>query len=569
MQSVIATDAPSGPVRNPRIPPTDPDRFSPVALLRAAPPRIWLITGLFGLLLAGWSVLVPQYHAPDEPNHADAIMRLEQGKGWPHPGHAFVLPDGVGAIAASPLGAVKNRYVLFSGPIPRSEAVPRSQRPAWKDLGADQPPGGVQQIVQHPPLYYGIEAAVFRIVPGWGDSLRWDVTIGLMRLMTVLMVAPLPLLAWATARRLTGDETASTVAALMPLAVPEICHIGSVVSNDSLTMTLGGLATLVIAYILRGDLSKRTAAWLGVSVGLGLFTKTLAIVMVPMALAAFFLAWRRARRDEVAAAAAADGPAGSRVRVPLPQLAIASVLAVATGAWWEIVSIVRYHTFQPTTPGFPPGRYLGHHWGALLHYLYEALPWRWWGTVGWFEVNIPFELVVVASSVLIVLYALGVVRADGWRRRTDLLVMLWPTAALYAIVSGQAISYFHRTYYVTGISGRYLYAGVVGICVGMGAGCAKLPAVIARWTPPALVLVAVAIQAEAAKLVARHFWQPVGGGVREIWGAMSAWAPWPPLALQIVFVLIVAGVLAAFGLCLRLALAAPARGGNHRMSVIR
>lgn len=547
MQTVIATDAPSGPVRHRATPPGDPDRFSPLALLRAAPLRIWVITGLFALLLAGWSVLVPQYHAPDEPNHADAVMRLEQGKGWPHPGHAIVTPDGVGAIAASPFGAVTNRRALFSGPIPRSEAAPRDQRPAWKDLGAGQPTGSVQQIVQHPPLYYGVEAAVFRIVPGWGDSLRWDVTIGLMRLMTVVMVTPLPFLAWGATRRLIGSETASTVAALVPLAVPEICHIGSVVSNDSLTMTLGGLATLVIAYVLRGDLSKRTAAWLGVSVGLGLFTKTLAIVMVPMALAAFFLAWRRAGRD-----------AGTRGPAPVAQVAIASGLAIVTGAWWEIVSIVRYHTFQPTTPGFPPGRYLGHDWSNLIHYLYEALPWRWWGTVGWFEVNIPLELVVVASSVLIVLYALGLIRADGGRQRTDLLVMLWPTAALYAIVSGQAIDYFHHTYYVTGISGRYLYAGVVGICVGVGAGCAKLPAVLARWTPAAVLVVAVAIQAEAAKLVARHFWQPIGGGVREIWGAMSAWAPWPPQVLQLLFALIVLGIVAAFGLCVRLALAAPA-----------
>jgi small subunit ribosomal protein S36 len=545
VQSVIATDAPSDPVRTSPDAPADRARFSPLVLVRAAPIRIWVITGLFGLLLAGWSVLVPQYHAPDEPNHADAVMRLEQGKGWPHPGHAFVLPDGVGAIAASPFGAATNRYNLFSGPIPQSQAVPRSQRPAWKDLGTGQQPGGIQQIVQHPPLYYAAEAAVFRIVPGWGDSLRWDVTIGLMRLMSVLMVTPLPFMAWAAARRLTGDENAATVAALVPLAVPEICHIGSVVSNDSLTMSLGGLSTLVVAYILRGDLSKRTAGWAGVSVGLGLFTKTLAVVMVPMVLAAYFLAYRRARRD---------APRRARVRFPTVQLVIASVLAIASGAWWEIVSLVKYGTFQPTTPGFPPGRYLGRHWGTLIHYLYQALPWRWWGTIGWFEVNIPFRLVVVASSVLVILSAVGVVRAGDWRRRNDLLVMLWPTVALYVIVSGQAISYFHRTYYVTGISGRYLFAGVVGICVGVGAGCAKLPAAIARWTPAAVLVVAVAIQIEAAKLVGRHFWQPAGGGIRDIWDAMSAWAPWPPLTLELVFALIVAGILAAFGLCVRLAL---------------
>nr|MDT0667014.1 hypothetical protein [Micromonospora sp. DSM 115978] len=80
-------------------------RFRPLHLLRTTPVHVWLLVALFGLVLAGWSVIVPQYHAPDEPNHTDAVMKIVQDQGWPHPGGVTVSSDGVGAIAYSPYGS--------------------------------------------------------------------------------------------------------------------------------------------------------------------------------------------------------------------------------------------------------------------------------------------------------------------------------------------------------------------------------------------------------------------------------------------------------------------------------
>lgn len=502
-----------------------PERFSPLRIARTAPPRVWAVVALHALLLACWSVLAPQYHAPDEPNHVDAVMRLEQGKGWPRPGHAFVTDNGVGAIAASPFGTRQAPYRLNPRPIRQADAPPRNGRPAWNELTAPPELRGqlIQQHVAHPPLYYAVDAGILWLLPGH-DGWRWDVTVGALRLLSVLMVAPLPLLAWAGAHRLTGSAAAGTAASVVPLAVPQLTHIGSAVNNDNLLALLGGLVTVAAVHVLRGDRSLPTAAWTGVLTGAALLTKALALVLVPMVAAAYLLPWWRARR-----AGAGDAPA----RAPLRPLALAGVLAVLAGGWWWAVNVVRYGAVQPKVPGFPPGKYIGPHNEVFLKYLFQGMTGRWWGSLGWYEVNLPWRLVAVCTALLIGSFAVALVRCDAWWRRAALLLMLWPTLALFGAVGLEAASYFHRTGRISGLSGRYLFAGVVGIAVVLGAAVALLPARVGRWAPLVLLLGALAIQAEAVRLAVRKFWLPPGGGLRAAWGALSAWSPWPPPAVQV------------------------------------
>src|SRR5262249_55365893 len=105
---------------------------------------------------------------------------------------------------------------------------------------------------------------------------------------------------------------AATAGALLPFAVPQLVHIGASVTNDSGMVLTGGLATVVIAYVLRGDTSRRTATMGGGIVGAGLLTKSLAVVFVPGVAAASRVAGRRAARggqdrDAVDAVDEADG----------------------------------------------------------------------------------------------------------------------------------------------------------------------------------------------------------------------------------------------------------------------
>ena len=134
----------------------EPDVRSIGRLLRTAPRAVWLLVALQLLLCLCWSVLTPLFHAPDEPNHAEAVMRLETGQGWARIGDAFVGPAGFNAIVQSPFGTPARPTALDGRPIKQSDTVPRSERPTWAEL-ATRPapdPGPLQQIVEHPPGYY-------------------------------------------------------------------------------------------------------------------------------------------------------------------------------------------------------------------------------------------------------------------------------------------------------------------------------------------------------------------------------------------------------------------------------
>jgi small subunit ribosomal protein S36 len=548
-------------------------RLRPWRVLRSVPAPVWLVTALFTLVLGSWSVLTPQYHAPDEPHHVDAVMRLAEGQGWPPVGHAVVSAETVGSIADAPYGSRAQPFVLAVGPFTSAEATARADRPAWRDTpkpGQHDPAGAVQQMMQHPPLYYLIGAGLLKLAPGAPQDLRFDLVIGILRLMSVLMVAPLPLLAWAAADRLTESRFAGRAAALVPLAIPMLTHIGSSVNNDALLVLTGGLTTVAICYVLRGDTSVRTASWLGLFLGAAMLTKSLGVVFVPLAVAAYLLAWRRARKARASAAPAAGGteaslartpPAGGdgapfllaeaantpvvpirAARLPWLPLLVGTLVTLAAGGWWFVVNLVRYHTFQPSTPGFTEGTKLAD-WGSFADLLVNGTIQRWWGDFGWLEAQVPVAAARAGTAAVAVLVAVGIAQARGAARRVDLLAMVWPTVGLFALMTLQSGLHFHKTYYVSGISGRYLFAGIAALAVAVGAGAASAGR-LARFGPIAVLAAAVAMQAVAVHLLFRRWWTGPGGSVRTGVTNLLAWSPWPALAVEIVGVLCALALLA-------------------------
>ena len=354
----------------------------------AVPTIVWYVTGLWLVLLLGASVLWPMGFGYDELNHIDMSYVYSA-----HPFH-FYGPGQLNETRAS----YGIRGLIPLDPVGRLATVPilpRGQRPSLRQLGGAVVVSGYSpnQMVQHPPLYYWIEAALLR-VPGV-TSLAWDQTVWLMRLVSVALMTPVPLLCWATTRRMLvgrqgphsrGDATGGVVTAevaprlavigaVLPLTVPNMVRDGSAVTNDSLLVLTTSVLLYCLSRVLTGDLSRRTAVWVAVSLGAALLTKGFALVLPPIVLAAYLFGWWR------------RPGASPRFRTLWPPLAIAAVGGVVGGLWW-LRNVVEYGTVEINGPG-PKFDYVVYgqpdHSGTLGHFLPSFVTGfveRIWGGVG-------------------------------------------------------------------------------------------------------------------------------------------------------------------------------------------
>jgi 4-amino-4-deoxy-L-arabinose transferase-like glycosyltransferase len=493
---------------------------------RAQPPRaVWWATALFVAVLGIWTIAVPAYRAPDEHAHVDLVLYLAEGHSYPrydgrYFGRAMELDD-------------KDWLVDPTATWPRfdaADAVPRRQREDVAELGgvAPDPKAGMfkgrpdhpylyNQMPQHPPLYYygmaGVLAAERWILPG-SHPLSLDAEVGLLRLANVLLVAALPLLAWATARRLGADDGVGVVAALIPLALPQLAHVGASVNNDNLFVLLGGVLAVLLAGVARGRRGWRSDVAVGVVLALALLTKAFAVMFLPWVVVAYGLAWWRSGRSR--------GPA-------LGGLLATGIACLFGLSWWvanwinvgqpapTTENLTRLPAQQPPDDAISPMAFAWTFTGELI-----ARAWAWVGSR-----NPKFELPVAVVVALSVLVGLAVLRAF-WARtvgRRDIVVALLPVALVTLFVARRSWGLYETNAKFAFIQGRYLFGCLVGPCAVVAVG-----AVRALGTRKAAMLVlaaGLALQADIIVSVVRGSWTG-SGALGPVDGAL-AWSPWPPV----------------------------------------
>lgn len=506
--------------------PTDPPpTFGLRALVCGVPTAVWLLLGLHLALLVGWSVLVPGYRAPDEPFHVDMVRAVADSEGWPGLEDRRISQQVLRSLVALRYSEPQTPMVRTHKGLQPAQAIERDERRTFAELGPDEPSGAANHMTQHPPLYYVATAAPVTVATGLLPAGDWshDQVLALMRLTSVLMVAPLPLLAFATTRRLVGRAgPAATSAAVLPLAIPTLTHIGASVNNDNLMALLGGLLAVATAYVATGDVSRRTAVWVGLITGLALLTKGFALA-VPLWVAAAYLV----------------GAARTRLTPAVLAGVLAGGVALAAGGWWWLRNLVAYGHIQPTivtqspaSPDFTPDV------GSFWAFFSQEMVLRFWGSFGWDEVHLPEGAIWTSAALVLV----GIVSAFGLPRRhprlapsrrgwADLAVLLLPVAAVTGIVAYGAWDWYTDTGQVSGIHGRYLFLAVVGPAAVAGLGWAALAGRWARLVPLLVLLGAAALQLTAADAVLRYFWGPVHFDRAGSALAMWAWSPWPTWVL--------------------------------------
>jgi len=528
-------------------------------------------TVAFGGLLALYSVLVPLYEAPDEPAHVDLVMHAATGGDAPaYDGRrwsAAVVAD-CGVFAATrarcPAGGPATGLRTF----PRYLAPSRSGGATFNELGGDAQVGDRNQLAQHPPLYYagmGLLVRMERRLTGGTWSMASEVAW--LRLANGLLVLPLPLLAWWTARRIGARPTECAVASVLPLLIPQLTHIGSTVNNDNLLLVLCAAVLALCAGVVRGDRRIATAVAIGLASGVALLTKSSALVLVPLVgLSYAVTAWRTFRgqrvglpRDDGSSDVdRSDEADRRRTRLAAVGSIVVCVLvalgvAAALGAWWYVRNVLRHGHLVPSIdderinaslqrPGFKPS---AREWSSI--YFHYMVP-RFWGWFGWYSVQARLRL-AQASSVLLGAVGLVAVMVRHGRqvpgdnrpgislRRRHLVALLVPALALLAGVIDRAWSLYVISSQAPFLQGRYLFPAVTTTAVVVAVGLRK---VAGRWALALAVGWVAVMQIDALAVILPGYWGGPGLGPRGQTMAMLAWSRWSPFLVVIVMLVTVA-----------------------------
>ena len=516
------------------------------------PLTVWAVTALHVGLLLTFAFLYPPFTGFDETQHVDAVLSIRHGDGWPAP-QERELSEGIVAVATPALLSASDL------PFSDDELLPRDERPSVAELGVERDAVGQllpNQITQHPPLYYALQAGVLAVLPGSADW-AYDKTVGVLRLVSVLLMSPLPLLAWATVRTLRAPPPAAQVAALLTVSVPQLQRVGSSVNNDAAYVLAFATVLLLLARVATGDVRRRTVVLTGVAVGVAMLTKGFALVL-PLAVGLAFLVGGRRSRDGASWAAGL-----------LPGF-LSLVVAFAVGGWWWLRNIVLYGTVQPA--GWPPSyrevlrlepRAPGEPapLGPFLEGTYSRLSERFWGGL---EINYVgsqtfpdwwTNALVVATAVAVVAAVVGA----GRSRLPLVAAVLVPFASTLGVIGYGIWTGYTYSLDFPGAQGRYLFGNLPSLAAAVALGLVVLARRAGRAVPVVAALLALGMQAFGLYSVLSRTWLPVYDGrgrverYRDALDGIVEYSPWPAAVPLGAFVLTGLAAAAVLVLALRLA----------------
>jgi small subunit ribosomal protein S36 len=337
-------------------------------------------------------------------------------------------------------------------------------------------------------------------------------------------------------------------AAVVPVAIPQLANIGSSVNNDNLLTLLVGVATVLAVYVVTGDASWRTAIALGVTGGLALLTKSLALFMPIWFAIVYAVAWLRARD-----------------RGLIVRGAVAAGLPILLAGAWYARNLSRYGSLQPQgitpkpDPRQPAVPYRlgdkGFHW--LHDYAVPLFSRRFWvelsvrrelPTARWIPTWTAIASILVLTAVVVALIVAA--------RQRRFLMFAAAVAAPFAALVLQVFAVTWREYARSGVperglQGRYFFPGVVGLAALAAIGAAAVLGTRERWLPLAVLAGGALMHARAINSVLSWHWNGAADGSFTALGNAAAWAPWPAALVTLEWLAAVAACLAVVPVWLR------------------
>ena len=251
-----------------------------------------------------------------------------------------------------------------------------------------------------PPMYYLLAAPVYALTDGW---------IVALRLFSVVLGGGLVVVAYLCAAEVFPDQLQLALGTAAFVAfVPQHLAMMSAVNSDSLSELLIALVLWQSLRLFRSaEISRRQLIGLGVTLGLGLLTKsTFYYTAVPIAFVAIILHTKNH-----------PSRSASFLSFAIHHLSFAFVpaLLIAAPLWlrnlsvyggFDVMGLARHNAVvvgQPTT-----AQWISDHGvGGLLQHFFTTTYRSFWGQFGWMAVPMP-------DREYLLLGALSVVALIGW-----------------------------------------------------------------------------------------------------------------------------------------------------------
>jgi hypothetical protein len=284
----------------------------------------WLILAAVALLGVAHCALLPPFEEYDSVQYWSAVQQLADTGTIPVLGEAHLsadvdsyagpLPDlSLGFPAA---GILYRRF--FATPAPVLQPVHRFYRPS----------DALNYEGQQPPFYFVAMAPAYLLARDWS----WPNHFLFLRLVSwAFAFAGFTIGSLATMRLLEDQRVEPRLALLVPawpILFPQFFPDMARIGNNGACLFFMGIAWALILRLLRGPDSK-TAAGLGLTMGLGLLTKAF-FVPITTGIALLFVYQAFRERD----------------RRPLRDIAIALAVAVGIGGGWYLRNFLSSGSFM-------------------------------------------------------------------------------------------------------------------------------------------------------------------------------------------------------------------------------
>lgn len=473
-------------------------------------PFVWwaLVAHLAFALL--FSVLLPFFRGPDEAQHVDRLRQQREGTAMSDP--TEVAPHTPGVLAADHIVRGRGRAL----PHRRADAPARPQRRSFAELDATFEADKDNHLSQHPPLYYVTVSLVPRAVAAvTGHDLSWDREVWLLRLVSVMLTAPVPIAAALAAEAAGGGRGSVAAAAAFPLLVPMATAMGATVNNDAAVVVLSAATVALGARFLAWGRTSDALGTAGAAAAAALTKATAATVAPWAALVLALGVWRHRRATSVSRRLLQGG---------------GSMLLLAAGASWYVLNLVRHSDPQPSPVSHGASESSGQPFWPFVGEWLDHTSRTFWGQPGR-RAGVELDW-AVSHSLTALTVALALVAVLWARPRLPVLMLAvmaaWQVAMMF-VTNWDA--HLNSGGLLVAIQGRYLFTALVPAAVLVALGARVLLRGEHRLLAAAGAAAAagVALHVVIARLMLSQWWEGPAAGWSERVRSLLAWSPAPPV----------------------------------------